>query len=688
MSLKNIKSFAAAVMVSAGAFVSCVQMEDQNVAVGYLSAPSLEVDVVVDDLMQTKALDFAIEAPGISEIHYVVKDKDGNTKYDAVGLWAEPLVLPVGAYTIDAYHGENGFDAPYFKGSASGTISPLGIQTPTFSVSLENSLVNVTLDKEFEKHFNGEKVTMASGTIEKEFGEWFYVPSGENIELLLSGRNSTGEEATFTYSLSSPAAKTAYSLVCQASSTNWPSIEWTSTSLEDGAFEGGLYFEAAVPSNVSPSNASMMKYQIKGGKYADWTDVTVENVGGYKYVSGLENDTDYLLRARIGNIFTETELSFRPVSFQSCLSVASVTAAHNNEGNENIELSSTTMTANNMKVMLPTIVADMATVKASGSFSSTNNKATGSFSDEVLSSTAKSVSFTNATAWPYLPQGTYSATVTATCTLNGATYTATASTAPTVKAPVFKVIVSAYTSYDRYLDHTKNISGALDKANDLSKRMLVEERKAELTISKTILCKDNYKDFLTQSEVKYAGETLQSFTVSSSASNSLNYANVTATALGQYEFTATVTFDGTTKTDSHQCHITGLPYTAAPPTSSDWSASSNVNFRSDDVRFGNGGGAGNITLNKLHIPVDINVSVGAKIDAYGAPVNTTTYIEVGGTRLFECTSDSGAFNYKTKTLEDTKSGALTTSNKTVKAGTTYGLGTTRGHIYYINIYYR
>ena len=310
--------------------------------------------------------------------------------------------VPVGAYTIDATHGENGFDAPYFKGSFSGTISALERHTPTLSVSLENSLVNVTLDTEFAKHFIGEKVTMASGTIEKEFDEWFYVPSGSALTLTLVGKHSAEAESgsesktELKYKLSKPAAKTAYSVVCKASSTNWPSIEWTSTPLEDGAFEGGLYFKAAVPSNVSGENASMMKYQIKGGKYEDWTDVTVENVGDYKYISGLENDTEYLLRARIGNIFTETELPFTPVTFQSCFSMGSVTAAHNNAGNADVELSSTSMTANNMQVNLPSIVAELATVTAAGSFSSTNNNAKGSFSDVELSSTTKNVPFTNA----------------------------------------------------------------------------------------------------------------------------------------------------------------------------------------------------------------------------------------------------------------------------------------------------
>ena len=90
----------------------------------------------------------------------------------------------------------------------------------------------------------------------------------------------------------------------------------------------------------------------------------------------------------------------------------------------------------------------------------------------------------------------------------------------------------------------------------------------------------------------------------------------------------------------------------------------------------------------LSVPENVNISVSAKIDAYGAPVNTTTYVEAGGSRILSCKSNSSAFNYKTVTVEDTVNGTLTTSNSTIKAGTSYGLGTTQGNLYYLNVLYR
>lgn len=663
MLYKNIKRLAAVVIASAGTLVACVQMEDQDAAVGYLAVPSLDVDVVVENLMQTKALDFEIEAPEISEIRFVVKDKDGKIKYDADGLWTEPLVLPVGAYTIDAYHGKNGFDAPYFEGSASGTISALDRQSPTISVALENSLVNVTLDTEFAKHFIGEKVTMASGTIEKEFGEWFYVPSGSDLSISLIGKNSAENEkpdaeatTKFDYKLTSPARKTAYSIVCKASSTNWPSIAWTSTQLEDGAFEGGLYFKAAVPSNVSEENASMMKYQIKGGEYADWTDVSVENVGDYKYISGLENDTDYLLRARIGNVFTEEALPFSPVSFQSCLSVGSVTAAHNNGDNADIELSSTTMTANNLKVTLPSIVAGMATVKASGSFSSTVNNATGSFSNVELTAADRNASFTNASDWPYLPQGTYSSTVTAICTLNGATYTATSTETPTVPAPVFKVTVSAYTSYNKYLQHD------LDFANNPANKHIVFERKASLSISNNILANTNYSG-LCSSSITFNSTNIGSFNT-----NSKDFGNDTnCTSWQNYPFKASMTFDGVTKEKSVDCHITGLPYTATPPSNDSqktgghpWTEDSAVgggytyDWGSGYVWFADVSASGNNCLKigspEFNVPnnsINVNISVSARgRHVWPVTYNVDTRVYVSSNVYFDFTADYNGGDFK------------------------------------------
>jgi len=152
MNYNNILKVAST--LSLAVLFSCAEIEDpQSEAVGYLAAPALEVDITVQDIAQTKTSAPIVDGPSESDIRFVVKDKDGNVKYDGVGLWTEAIVLPVGAYTVDASYGSNGFGAAYFTGTAAGTIEPLDNEIPALKVSLANSLICIELDSDFAQHF-------------------------------------------------------------------------------------------------------------------------------------------------------------------------------------------------------------------------------------------------------------------------------------------------------------------------------------------------------------------------------------------------------------------------------------------------------------------------------------------------------------------------------------------------------
>lgn len=559
--LDYIKRFATVLMAAGVALVSCMEMaQPRSEAVGYLTVPMLGVDVTVQDMAQTKASKPAVEAPATSDIRLVVKDKDGNVKYDDEGLWSEPLVLPVGAYTVEATYGENGFGAAYFAGTVSGTIDPLDNEVPVLTVSLANSMLCVEIDPEFAQHFDigSSKALLKSGSASAEvaYGEWIFVPSGVDLQVAMNG-TTAGKLVSLTHTLSNPSPKVAYNVVCKKSSTSWPSITWQSSDLSGGAFESGLYFMPATASNMSDANAASLTYQVKGGSYSDWTDVTVSDVSGYKYISGLSNGMEYSLRACVGNIVSE-ELSFTPVTFQSCFSMESVTSAHNNDGNADVELSSTTMTANNMTVNLPSIVAGMATVTAAGSFSSSNNDAAGSFSDVTLSSSARNVSFTNASGWPYLPQGAYSATVTATCTLNGATYTATAAATPSVPAPVLGLAMSSYTSYDKYAatnSIAKDLNGT-SGANNCDPSTLYNAG-GKWNVSTSLMSNANYAKKLV---VKIDDDEFRTLNVTNEYADNKYYEPISGLSWTSHNLSVSFTFDGTTVNKSQTHHITGLPY--------------------------------------------------------------------------------------------------------------------------------
>jgi hypothetical protein len=570
LKLNNITIKSVLLFISLATLFSCVEIEDQqDGAVGYLAAPSLDVDVTVEDMAQTKALDFEIEKPAVSEIHFVVKDKDGIVKYDGDGLWSEPLTLPVGSYTVEASAGENDFGEPYFSGNFDGEIGSLENETPALKISLANALLNVTVADDLLEHFTpGDKVSLNDRTFEAPYGEWFFVPAGEKLTINIVGTNLAGIAKTLTYSgLNSPVAKTAYKVVCGLDGNiSSPKVELVD-NLSAGAFEDLLYFPAATVSNLSGDYNVV--YEINDGN--GWTDVDdiseVVSADGtkYKVISGLIKDKQYSLRARVGNIFSTEEgvtFTYKPVSFQSCFIIENISAAHNNAGNTSVELSGTTMTASGMKVTLPSIIEKLAKVQAEGSFSSSINKATGSFSTE-LSSKTNNVSFNNATDWPYLPQGDYSATVTASCILNGKTYTASLKTDIEVPEPSFEAILTGFTSYDKYAGTNGN-SIDVDAANAVTDASGLYEITGGAKISVDLLDNPNYgeKEFnlsLYHHDTKKS-ETLFSYKASSDIVNLVKIREHTGLTWNQHDLTVSMTFDGVTVDKKHEHHITGLPY--------------------------------------------------------------------------------------------------------------------------------
>ena len=563
MRFNNIKMLAAAVMASACAFVSCVEMEQQESAVGYLDAPSLEVDVTIEEMTQIKALEIGIPAPAPSEIHYVVRDKDGNVKYDDDGLWIEPLVLPTGGYTVEAYYGSNGFGAPYFSGSATGSITALGREVPALTLSLANSLLCIEVDPEFADHFDvgSSKAVLKSGSASAyvSYGEWLYVPSGEDLEVTMTGMTA-GDEVSLTHSLPDPSPKVAYHVICKKSTTSWPSVEWVSTSLGDGAFEGKLYFSGAVPNKMSDENKMKLEYQIKGGSYSDWTPVDVSEVGGYKCISGLSNDTQYTLKACVGAI-SSVELPFTPVSFESCLS-CEASAAHNNTSDPvNVMLENTIVSAA-VNSDLPSIVRELATVTATASFE--NSQGVNMLKTETIQVDAGKKNLVNDDGWPYLPNGAYTFRSDVKCVLPDFTIQESVSASVTVPKPVFSVFINAYTSYDKYAGTNGN-SKDVNAANSIADPSAMYDIAGGAKISVALLDNPSYgeKHFVMEmyhSDTKTTEKLSEVRTDKGFGTNVAAAGTRSSLSWGQHDLTVSMTFDGVTVTRTQNHYITGLPY--------------------------------------------------------------------------------------------------------------------------------
>lgn len=282
-------------------------------------------------------------------------------------------------------------------------------------------------------------------------------------------------------------------------------------------------------------------------------------------------------------------------------------------------------------------------------------------------------------SWPYLPFSS-SVTLKPYCVVHGEKVYG-AQTPVTVPKPSFTASVSGYTSYSLYRQ------GDVSGANAFTDATAIKGVGASVGISSDILSNPNYA----APTVSFSTDKGKSLPAVQMTGASYTFGEWRGHSWDTSKLTATVSFDGVAVSSAPlACVVTGLPYSAAPPTESGdhpWSGSGSYSFDSDKVRFGGGGGAGSCSLS-FHIPEAVNVSVSAKIDAYGAPVNTTTYIDVSGSRILSCTSNSSLVNYRTVTLEDTANSTLTSANPVVSGGTTYGLGGTKGRLYYITLKYR
>jgi len=559
LNINNIRNFAAVIATSAGLLISCAGLEEQqSQTVGYLAAPSLEVDVTVENPVQTKAWDLDIPQPSVEDIYIVVKDKDGNVKYDGYGFWNSPLVMPVGSYTIDAVVGTNSFGLPYLKGSVSGSIAQLEQNNAEqLTLALENSLVKVTLSEELGAHFTPSATAMLTSggeTYSAGYGEWIYVPSGADLSLELSGTNTADNAATFTYSLNSPSPKVAYSVVCGLDKTDWPSISLKVKS--EDAWLSRIYITEPVSfsGSISQENRESVVYEAVPAS-SDWSNeadiMTAEAEGGVFVFKGL-TPGEYKVRARVG------VLPSNVVTVNTALDAArdmTVKATHSYTSGE-LDGTDVSMTLNKSAYIKNSVSQwNMALYNAAGGEALRSGLSVDAVSDgSVITS-----------GWPFLPTGSGEEYIlNAGILMDGAEYSISPSVTFT-NQPAFTVTASGYTTYDKYCDYLNSKSEAdLNAANQEGKAEYIFQISSSAAISENLLKNPNYttKVYYTcgpYTEVAYDfvngdGDTDNAVKVH-------NIGDIGGFSWGQNTLTAGVSFAGTRFNSAGDvCHITGLPY--------------------------------------------------------------------------------------------------------------------------------
>lgn len=284
---------------------------------------------------------------------------------------------------------------------------------------------------------------------------------------------------------------------------------------------------------------------------------------------------------------------------------------------------------------------------ASGATVRTLAKATGTLKSEATDAT-----------WPYLPKGAYTVNYTF-LTANGKEISSSVPFQIT-ENPEFGLFQQAASSYTYYAgdEVEKNVT----RANSVEAFTVTAISSSVTGISAAILNNANYT-------VSYTNDF--SGSVSASSNSVVTYADKKYSATGAYTLGATATFDGVTKTDTKSVHITGLPYSAAPPTQGDWSGKANNWTYNKDGHVGVRVYGQQISKS-FNIPANVDVNVKQDVDVHTSTLGTTYTLYAGGTSIFSLEAGGKAASENCHEDKGTYPGTLTVENPSVACDNSYG----------------
>lgn len=272
-------------------------------------------------------------------------------------------------------------------------------------------------------------------------------------------------------------------------------------------------------------------------------------------------------------------------------------------------------------------------------------------------------------AWPYLPQGNYTVEYNYT-TANGKQRNATTTFAVTEK-PAFSLALSAKSTYSYYQE------GNIDKANGMDASTVDNINLVVSGISSEILTNGNYAVSRTNS---FNG------TEKSYSSGTAVYENLSISNVGSSELSATVVFDGVSKTASTRVHITGLPFRHNPPTTQVWSKSGDVTNEGDHALFGRwSAGSQSLTYSAVNIPAGTKLNLDYKFTCFSEPVSTTMTISAGDQTLI---SGGVSGTAGKKAYEGRESITLNNQTTQIRCHNSYGAGLTYTQLFLVGLSYR
>ncbi len=302
----------------------------------------------------------------------------------------------------------------------------------------------------------------------------------------------------------------------------------------------------------------------------------------------------------------------------------------------------------------------------------------------------------------YLPQGNY--TVSCSYTMNGVTTTSTKTVNPGKPNFTGSASVSGVTSYTRYLDTTRSL-GDPNALNAETIEKISASCPAVANISEAVL-----KEVPVSYTIAIDGTTHASGTISSPATTKVSAADKTGAAWGKHTLTAAFTFDGVAINGSSECHITGLPYTAAPPKNSGtypWGDNSKIettgelgtnqiSWNGDGIKLEGMSKKQRLTSPSFHVPADINVEMTVPVKFYSVcklwiHAQPQLICRIGGTEVVNRTGakakDSISSN-NSESFTGVGSAALKSSNTKIEIENAYTNSTAYIYVYSVSLKYK
>lgn len=552
----NIKLLAAALLTALAA-PSCMNLDEtREGGYGYLTISGLDLDVQVEQLVPTKAGESTMDIsdligenrPELSEVTVTPEQpQEGEPAFYTWTISDGDLRLPAGKYTLSATSGSNDFGTPYFVGSGEVTVSALATAEGTVTFTLGNSVMKVTMADGFGSHFkpsstNPVTISDGSASIRPAMNQYVFVPSSKSLTVTVTG-NSSAEVGTVFTVTATPEAKTAYDVVLSATGVTLPSISLHSSQL---AWGDRIFITnaATFAGNISEANKGKVVYEAIPASSSDWTKPSVAVDG---VITGLRTGTSYKVRARVGALVSD-EITLTPA-----VTGLSSTATHTKNNSDELDGTDVTTTFTSPSTQVTNLISSWTYQL----YKSDGITLLREYTDADGSVTSDGSTITASAGWPYLPQGTYKLTATATLTDNK---TVSSTMEVSIDAPTFTPTVSlgntSYTSYDKYT------ANQISEANNCNAETLYSPSAMIGGISANLIKNSNYTKTII---FAVDGTQKNKYEQKAMSSNTQNGSDIASLSWGSHTLTATFTFEGKSAESSKTHHITGLPHYAQPP---------------------------------------------------------------------------------------------------------------------------